>query len=103
MPASGFLPIARKMIAPRGGITTKPVPPAASAITHINTKIQIIFKLEPLEFSTTFLNATEKRPALSQTPTPSMHTRTIPSADKPVKLLTAVVIILTRPYADSRL
>ena len=103
MPAIGFLPIARKIIAPRGGITTNPVPPAASAITQANVKIIMIFKSAPLERSVKPRRLAEKRPELSHTPTPSMHIRTIPRADSPVKLLTAVVSILMKPSLDAKL
>ena len=102
MPAKGLRPMADQSMAPRGGRTTKPAPPAQSARTHTVMKTIMIFRSAPFAFARP-RRATWKRPEASATPTPSIQVRVRPMAEVPVKLVTKLVNMRIKPSLVSRL
>ena len=79
------------------------MPPVQSAITQQNRNTVIIFNPEPLDFSEKCFKLTAKNPDLSQTPTPNIQVKTIPTAGKVTKFLTTLVKIRTIPLEFNRL
>ena len=94
--------MALNTIAAIGGMTMKPVSPAAFAL--IATKMTTATTMVPLPFLPTKVlrSNAENSPVFSAKPTPRIATSTMPSGGKPVKLVTALEIICCRPATDNR-
>src|SRR5699024_1189683 len=94
-PASGCLPMAANIKAPRGGNTTYPASEATLDIIPANTRA-IVMNLVGIA-STNPRKSALINPVRSATPIPSIVTNTTPSGANPIKLSVKLPNIYTRP------
>ena len=101
MPASGLRPNPLKIMAPRGGTTTKAALEAMLPITPQKAMIAVTILLGALRMVPR--RTAESRPTSSATPSPIIITSTRPSGLKSTKFFTQFLSSQIRPSAETRL